>query len=326
MSALSPAAPHPTAERDVTERRARLVASLGIIAAVSLFAGNFVGARHGLIAGIDRFDLACVRAGVPGIVLLPYLLRRGVIARVGLQRSLVLALLGGVPFFLLTVMGVSFAPASHAVVLSPAFTTLAGLLMSWVLLGRRLAGAALGGVAIMLAGLVAIAWDGLGLPGRNVWLGDVLLACSGANWGLFAVLLQRWRVDALDATAVVGVLSLPLIALWAALSTVDRSGVPAGEIAFQLLYQGLLVGTFGTLLFSRAVTVLGSATASLFPPLVPAIGTVLAAFVLGEAITQARMVGIVVVIVGMLAATLARRPAPPVSGDTASAAGGRPAA
>lgn len=282
----------------------RLAAALGITLAMGIFAGNFVGVRHGLLAGIGRFDFVALRYGVAGLVFLPALLKAGIVrlAGVGWRRGVILTALGGAPYFFLAVLGLSFAPASHAVVLNPGLTTLAAQFFAWRLVGRKPPAGSLAGIAAIVAGLLAIGWEGLALSGPKVWVGDLILAVSGANWGLFAVLLQRWRVRALDATAIISVLSLPLVAGWVFLAGTALDRAPLAEVVLQAAYQGLLAGGLGILLFNRAVVVLGSAAAALFPPLVPVFGTILAAVWLNEAITPPRALGIALVIGGMIVA------------------------
>ena len=269
----------------------------GVIAAMVIFAGNYVGARHGVRAGMGLADLLGARYAVCGPILALAFLR---VPWPPLGRACVIAALGGAPYFLITLVGLQYAPASHAVVLNPGGAIVTTFALSWMVFGRRPRPAAMAGVVMVLAGLVAIAWDGLLLPGRRVWLGDLLLAASGVQWGCFMILLQRWRVPGVSATAAVSVLSIPPVVLWMlwAGSPLDRA--PLGEVAFQALYQGVLVGVIGFTLFNRCVALLGATTTALFPPLVPVLGTIMSAAFLGERITTVQIVGIAVVIAGML--------------------------
>ena len=47
----------------------------------------------------------------------------------------------------------------------------------------------LGGGALLLLGLLALAYDGLAGGGRLTWLGDLLFALAGCSWGVFTFLL-----------------------------------------------------------------------------------------------------------------------------------------
>ena len=77
---------------------------------------------------------------------------------------------------------------------------------------------------------------------------------------------------------------------------------PRGEVLFQAVYQGLGVAIAALALYAWAIRVLGSAAASLFMPLVPIFGVLLAIPVLGEVPTTIQRVGIVGVTVGMVLA------------------------
>jgi len=78
-----------------------------------------------------------------------------------------------------------------------------GMVLSAVLLGERPGPYQLGGGALLLLGLVALAYDGLAGGGRLTWLGDLLFALAGCSWGVFTFLLRRWRVAPLRAVAAV---------------------------------------------------------------------------------------------------------------------------
>jgi hypothetical protein len=79
-------------------------------AAVSIWAGWIVVA----------VDIAALRFGVAGVILLPILWRRGLaLDRLGWLGFAALALGGGAPFVLLVGAGLHFAPAAHAGALFP---------------------------------------------------------------------------------------------------------------------------------------------------------------------------------------------------------------
>jgi drug/metabolite transporter (DMT)-like permease len=81
------------------------------------------------------------------------------------------------------------------------------------------------------------------------------------------------------------------------------------EALFQALYQGLGVGLLANALYSHCYAVMGPGRAAIFPPLVPVLGTLLAALVLAEALSAGQFLGMALVVSGMLLAGLWRRPA-----------------
>ena len=69
------------------------------------------------------------------------------------------------------------------------------------------------------------------------------------------------------------------------------------------------VGLVANALYSHCYAVMGPGRAAIFPPLVPVLGTLLAAAVLGEALNPTQIAGMALVVGGMLLAGLWRRPA-----------------
>lgn len=289
------------------------VAVLGMLVAVVIFAGNFVLGRRAILAGIAATDLVALRYGIAGLVLLPVLLLprgRAVLARLGWRRAVLLAALGGAPYYLATAAALVFAPAGHGVVLNPGTVTLAALAIA-ATQGERLGRWALLGVPMMIAGLLLVAGDGIaGRPGLpRVWVGDLLLVGSGVAWAFYGVLLRRWGLDALSATAIVGVLSLlAWLPPYLVLAGARLASAPRGEVILQGAFQGLLAGGAAIVLYSHAVSVLGVARAALFPPLVPVIGLALAAAMLQEAVGPWQAVGMGATVAGMALAALRGRP------------------
>lgn len=114
-------------------------------------------------------------------------------------------------------------------------------------------------------------------------VGDTILASTGVSYALFTVLLCKWRIAPVAATAAVNVLSaiiwLPCHAALAGLWPL--SAVPAESIG-QAVLQGAFAGGLAVLPYARAVAMLGPSRTVLFPALVPVFGALLATGLLGE--------------------------------------------
>src|SRR5215813_6022068 len=106
------------------ERRAGIAfASLSVV----LFSSFTLVSRLGLTHALKLPDLAALRFGIGGTLLLPVLLRHG-LRGVSLRAAAMLALLGGLGFAPLAYAGFALAPAAHGAVLLhgnyPLFTAL----------------------------------------------------------------------------------------------------------------------------------------------------------------------------------------------------------
>ena len=259
--------------------------------------------RWSMLGTLTPWDLAALRFGVAGAVLLPLVVRYGFrdAAGIGWRRGVVLAIAAGAPYTLILYAGLALAPAAHGAVIVTGATPLVSTLLVWLWLGDRPPRARLSGLPLILVGLVFVSWPGL-RGGHPTWLGDVLFATDAMLWGLFTVLARHWRVDPIRGTAVVWSVALAYLPIYFLVFGARLLAAPRGEVVFQAVYQGLGVAVAALALYAWAIRVLGASAASLFMPLVPLFGVLLAIPVLGEVPTAIQRVGIVAVSIGMVLA------------------------
>lgn len=271
--------------------------------AMLLYSGSFVATRHALAAGMAPLDVMLLRYLVGGLACAAVLWRIG-LGGVSAPRIAALTALGGLPYFAMQVLGTSLSSASHAAVLNPGGTVLCATLLGWWVLRVPPGRGALLAMPFMLAGLFLIA--GFGEP---AFLGDAVLLASGLQWALYGTALRAWGVAGLRSACIIGAFSLPWVPLHLALF--GWSGILAfpAEAAFQAIFQGVLVGLAANALYSHCYAVMGPGRAAIFPPLVPVLGTLLAAAILGESLNTSQLLGMVLVVGGMLLAGLWRQPA-----------------
>ncbi len=258
--------------------------------------------RLGVQQTMTAFDIVALRFAVAGPLLLPLLMRRG-IASVGWPGALLLSAGAGVPYVLLVVVGLVFAPATHFGVITPSamltFSTLGG----WLFLGDKPSTARLGGLIVILAGVALIGWQAQPSSGDRAWIGDVMFATGGLFWAVYTVGGRYWQVESLHATALVAVLSmivyLPLYLIFAESRILEA---PVSEVLFQGVYQGVLTSIVALLFFTRAVSILGAGRGAMFGALIPGLTVILSFPVLGEIPTWQELAGVVAVSVGMVVA------------------------
>ena len=291
--------------------RPRLVlAVVAGLVAMLLYAGQFVLSRWSIQRTLSLWDLAALRFAAAGLLLLPVVLRHGLAgaAGVGWGRSLVLTITAGGPYTLIMFAGLALAPAGHGAVIIPGVTPVVSTLLVWLWFGERPWPARLAGLALVVIGLVLVGWPGIsGAGGERTWLGDLLFVVAGVLWGLFTVLARRWQVDPLRATAMVWTLALAYLPIYATVAGSRLLEAPRGEVVFQAFYQGVGVAIVALALYAWSIRVLGASFASLFMPLVPVLGMLLAVPVLGEIPARIQLVGVLAVSAGM--ALAARRAA-----------------
>jgi len=128
------------------------------LAAVSIWSGWIVVARLGLRTSLTPWDIAALRFGVAGLLLLPYVFRNGLaIDRLGWAGLAAIVLGGAAPVFLANA-GLLFAPAAHAGALFPGTMPLMVALLAAALLKEAFTTAKKVGFAFILSGVLGIAW------------------------------------------------------------------------------------------------------------------------------------------------------------------------
>lgn len=280
--------------------------TLGVVASF-IWGGHAVVARPALAGqGFHPLDLAMFRYVPAGMVLAFFAWRaRDVLRRLGLRRLAMLATFGGFPNLLLFLMALLFAPASHGGTIAPMTMPVAGALFAiplineWPSRGRALA------LGIMAVGVLMIGWDGVAGAHPGAWRGDLLLVAAGGTWAIFTLLLRRWQVPAIPATAAVTILSaIVVLPIWLPWRSGELIALPPRLILFHLVMQGIVLGALAMFLYARAVELLGPTRAATLGVMVPVIALLLAGLWLGEPVSLLQALGAICAVGGMLAAVL----------------------
>jgi drug/metabolite transporter (DMT)-like permease len=276
---------------------------------IGIYAVQFVAARFSLREHLTATDLATLRFIGAGMVMLPVVWRSGLatIKALGWRRALTLAALAGLPYPIIINWGLTYAPAAHGAALCPASIVFFSFVLSHMATTDKASRQRTIGVAAIIAGLIlfiAPVRTDSGL--KDALFGDLLFIASGAMFAAYAVLVRRWGVDPVAATATVVLLScvpLPLLYFFA---PSGLSAASAAEIASQIVIQGFLAGAAAMFLYTDIVRQLGSQTASLFMPCVPIATVLIAMTVLGETPTGTQFAAILIMAAGMAFSAIAR--------------------
>ncbi|WP_182849699.1 DMT family transporter [Pelagerythrobacter aerophilus] len=275
----------------------------GAIAAL-IWGGFFAYSRLGIEAGLNAADLAFLRYGTAGALMLPWLLRRDVrsLGGVGWLRGAVFALLAGPLFVLVSAAGFAFAPLAHGAVIQLGTVTLMGTVLARAFLDERVGIMRAIGLAVIVAGLAITVGPGLLDGGSQAWKGDLLFAGAGLMWALFTLLQHRWSADPMATTAAISVLSLLVYAPAYLLIRGPQALIAAGP--FMVMEFAIVLGVFSGIVslfaFGRAVSCLGAARASLFPALAPGVAILLGVPLAGEMPTLTQVAGVVVLTAGLM--------------------------
>ena len=280
-------------------RRCLALISAGL--AFLLFAGQFIVSRYGVLNGMTPYDIIALRFSVAGIVAVPLLVRWGIsdLGGVGWLRGIVLAIFAGAPYYVLMIGGLAYGPAANVVVINPGMTLIGGIFLSICWLGERSSGLRLTVGTVALIGLILVGGEDIGIDSGNTWIGNLMFALSGLMWALYMALLNHWHVNPVRAAIVVSVLSLIYLPAYSVMASPGFAEISLSEVILQGGYQGFVHALMAVALFSYAVRSLGVGTLALMTPIVPVAGLSMAAFFLGEKLSELQWLGAAMVFCAM---------------------------
>jgi drug/metabolite transporter (DMT)-like permease len=284
------------------------MAWLVLAGAFLVMGGQFAVAKRGLAAGLTPYDIVALRFVGAALPALAVLLWRGVagLGGVGYGRASVLALIAGSPYALLMYLALQFAPAAHGAMLIPGMGIVVTAVIGSAWVGERHGAGRRVGIGIVLLGLAVLTGGGIAAS-RSTAVGDLLLTVAGIEWGLFTLLVRRWRLEALAATAALSLLSLVYLPVYGLVLDPRVSRVPVPDLLLQAGYQGMLQTVFAFAGYAFAVRRLGAGTAAIASAAIPVVGTLIAIPVAGEWPSASTWTGLLAVCVGITVANASRK-------------------
>ena len=270
------------------------------LAAVTIWSGWIVVARLGLRTSLTPWDIAALRFGVAGLLLLPYVMRRGLaLQRLGWIGLVAIVIGGGAPV-LLANAGLLFAPAAHAGALFPGVMPLAVALLAAVVLHEPFTAAKTIGFVLILFGVDGIAWGAGGAVESGQTVGHALFLGSAMAWACYTVAMRRAQLDGLHAAGIAAVGALLLyMPVYFAVAGISLAMAPWGDLALQAIVQGLLTAIVSLVFYGRAVSILGASSGAALAALSPAMTAVMAIPILGEWPTAMDWIAIVGISIGV---------------------------
>jgi drug/metabolite transporter (DMT)-like permease len=293
----------------VSSRRELIIGIGCAFAVVVLWSSFLVLSRYGATGVLTPFDLAALRFGVAGIIMLPVLVRNGF---GGLRPGQVAAitLSAGPAFALFAYGGFTLAPTAHGGVLItgmlPLFTTLFAVLM----IKEKVGPTRIVSLVVILFGMGLMARESLAFTiSDQVW-GDMLFLGASISWSAYTVFARAWYVTPLQATAIVAVLSMiAYLPVYLVFLPSNLLIAPLGEVILQGTFQGLLSVIVALLAYTRAVAALGPVVTTMMTAAVPGTAALVAVPLLHEPLSTIAGLGLILVTFGMIGAVLSLRKA-----------------
>lgn len=254
------------------------------LSAVCIWAAFIVVSRLGVRTSLTPWDVAAIRFTVAGVLLTPFLARKGLaLDRLGWTGVAAIMAGCGAPMVLLVNAGLLFAPAAHGGALFPGVMPLMVALLAAAVLGEAFTARKTMGLVLIVVGAIGIVWASGGTIGSRQNIGHALFLCAGLAWACYTVAMRKARLDGFHAAAIAAGVSLAVyLPIYLAIAGGSLLTAPIFDVALQAIVQGVLTAIVALLLYGRMVSLLGATAGAAFVALTPATTALLGIPVLGE--------------------------------------------
>jgi drug/metabolite transporter (DMT)-like permease len=282
---------------------------LGVLV-VTLFSGFTLVSRLGLTSSLGPSDLAVLRFGIGGLLMLPVLARHS-LSKLRARDVIALAFFGGLGFAFCAYAGFALAPAAHGAVLLHGTLPLT----TYLLAGGASARPGRGGLLIIAFGIVAMASESVAQSTPIQLVGDGALLLASFSWSTYGLLAGRIGLPPAHSASIVAVLSMcAYLPVFLLLPHQGLFSIGWRELLLQAVVQGVLIGAVSIFVYSKAVALLGATTISLATAAVPCVTTLAATFFLHEVASPIALTGVALVTAGMILSLRTKSP-PPLAGE-----------
>ncbi|WP_417346819.1 DMT family transporter [Ferrimonas sp.] len=282
------------------------------LATVIAWAGNGIVSKMSVDV-VSPGTIAFYRWLLAALVLLPFvaptLWRQRRAIRKHFFKLSVLGALGMVVLQTLTYVSAQTTSATNIALIG---SVVPMMTMAWgVLLNREAPTQGMvAGSLISFLGLSVLLTQGhpLDLLNQSLNQGDVLLLLGAVCYGLYGVLLRRWKLPFSTWPSLF--LQMSMGALWLLpvyLTQADKS--VSMEAWPMVLFAALVASLFATYSWLRGIQALGANRCTAFMNLNPLIGTGLAVWLLGESLSQAHYLGGSLTLLGVFLTQRLKSPA-----------------
>jgi drug/metabolite transporter (DMT)-like permease len=276
------------------------------LATVTIWAAFMLVTRFAVQGSFTVEELLILRLVPAAMVMVPVMLRMGVVPRGQSWPRAVMLMFGASALFPFVVsMGLAYAPASDGGALAPGmlpfWTALAAYALAKEIPGprRRL------GLAMILSGaLVVSLWQIIAGTVDGAWKGHLLFLTGSGAWAVYSVIFRQSGLSPLHGLAL-GLFWGALVAgpLLLATGNVTFANASFSDIAVMIVLQSFIIAILAMFLFGYAVQILGAAETAAFGALTPILALLGGAVFLDETVTPIKVFGVVLVAAGVLFAS-----------------------
>jgi uncharacterized membrane protein len=141
------------------------------------------------------YDVTGIRYGIGAVVALPYIIWSRAWRGLTAGRILVLTLTSGLPYALLSYIGLTYAPAAHGGVFLNGCLPIVTALFAWIWIGQKSRFSQVVGLGIILIGVTLVGYEGFtSSGGGTAWIGDFLFLAAISLFAVFMVANRVWTI------------------------------------------------------------------------------------------------------------------------------------
>ena len=281
---------------------------IGVVAAIvaSVIGSAWqIASRHAVTTSLDPLSLAVLRYCIPTLILLPLIFTLGLFPA-GVSKRILLVLItgGGLPFVLVGLTGVRFAPVAHMGVLLASVMPVLTAALAWAIYKDKVAPARIVGFALIGVGVAVLGQRAFTTMGFSTLVGDALFLLAALLWAGYSIAFRSSGLTPWQGVATVNVWSALLVApLYLLFGSGALTTAPLHDLLLQTVMQGFIAGILGLVVYSIAIKKLGAAPAAAFAALVPVLSTLGGAVFLDEALAPSTVTAALLAAFGVLLAS-----------------------
>ena len=282
---------------------------LGYVAAVvtvTIWAAFLVGTRFAVTTNFTVEEILVLRLIPAAIIMLPYMLKLGVMPPGNrLITKIIFALGASALFPWVLSMGLYYSPASNAGALGPGTLPFWTALIAFLITSEKPNRSRKFGLFVILLGALVIGIVQFKTNyGDLTWLGNILFLLGAALWAIYSVIFRQSGITPLHGL-VIGLFwgSLIFVPFLITFGSVKFENTTLHDIAFMVILHSFIIGILAMLLFTYAVKKLGAVQTAAFGALTPILALIGGVILLDEIISPSKLSGICLVTAGVLLAS-----------------------
>jgi drug/metabolite transporter (DMT)-like permease len=275
---------------------------LAALAAVVFTSAYAAVTRVSVTTTLTPADLLMIRFGVSGLLFAPYLLwRASDIPRHIWLVGILLSFFHGWGMVGCVIFGLQFAPASHSAALGPGTVSVWIAVFNFLWYGIRVHRLRIIAIAVIVAGVALLLVGSLGgLSTARALTGDILFLAAPALAAAYLIYVQHNQINPILGVALVSTYSGVILLPWYLLiahSTIVNASVT--DIAWQIVFQGLLMGCGVFFAINYAAVTVGSQITGVLFALIPVLGMLSSLAITNDPASPTEWASIVAISIGV---------------------------